>query len=454
MLNINPLAALKSTFGRRKSTASRLYHIKSGPLAQARENVRRVHRQVADFERSCARRELDERHPTLRYVRGFFAAVRHHEKALSGYNEDNVEAHDSLEQATNHLIEAVSTYSTLDPSEFQAQLGVALLSAVRGLNCREAFAQYQADLKAVTEDRLGRAVQREKVKTEGYTDRKGKEHSPAEIAARAERGRQCSAMPGGRDVALESRTSAGGRGLQNEAATNASMRSLQDASARWRRRNPTRWRDDIIAVHGVDAVPPRGATLSPNGFLVCSYISQGLQFPPTWDRNEIVRIVAYCRERNNVPERDQSDFGTYVSPNCGGWEVHPPVHMRRPLKMSGDPMRVYCPETRSCVFSDKDVAVTAYEKFMAPSTSNDERKKMLTVPLEAFTCAYCDHRPFGRICDRVKHEKHYCKSRPDAPEPSSSEEEESDEDESEEEESEEVVAPPSPKRARFFSWPW
>ena len=83
---------------------------------------------------------------------------------------------------------------------------------------------------------------------------------------------------------------------------------------------------------------------------------------------------------------------------------------------------------------------------------------MLTVPPEAFTCAYCNHRPFGRICDRVQHEKYHCKSRPGSPESSSSDEEESDEDESEEEESEEeeseeVVAPPPPKRSRF-SWLW
>ena len=73
---------------------------------------------------------------------------------------------------------------------------------------------------------------------------------------------------------------------------------------------------------------------------------------------------------------------------------------------------------------------------------------MLTVPPEAFTCAYCNHAPFSRINTRVQHEKYYCKSRPGAPESSSSEEEES-EDEPEDE-SEEVVAPP-PKRARS-SW--
>ena len=121
--------------------------------------------------------------------------------------------------------------------------------------------------------------------------------------------------------------------------------------------------------------------------------------------------------------------------------------------MRGDPKEIYCATTRCFTFTDKDEADVAFEKFMASSTSNEERKAMLTVPPEAYTCVYCNHAPFTRIGHRVNHEKYHCKSRPDAPESSSSEEEESDEDESEEEELEEVAAPP-PKRARFFSWPW
>ena len=177
MFTVRPLKALCASWSGSKAKSRHFERIKGGALAEARANVKYVHRQVADFEASCARRELDERHRTLRYVRGFFAAVRHHEKALTGYSEDNVEAHDSLEQATNHLIEAVSAYSTLDPSEFQAQLGVAMLSAVRGLNCAEAFAQYQADLKAVTEDRLGRAAFFKQRSEEGYVDVNGAKHS-------------------------------------------------------------------------------------------------------------------------------------------------------------------------------------------------------------------------------------------------------------------------------------
>ena len=94
------------------------------------------------------------------------------------------------------------------------------------------------------------------------------------------------------------------------------------------------------------------------------------------------------------------------------------------------------------------------EKFLAPSTSDDERKAMMRMPREAFICAHCgkgwlDRRQSqGTRCSaRAKHERS-CAERS-----SSSEEEESEEEESEEEEAEEVAAPP-PKRARFFSWPW
>jgi len=136
MLNINPLAALSFTFGRRKSKASRHYHIKSGPLADAREHVRRVHQQVASFERSCKWHEVDESHPTKRIVSGFFAAVRYHEDALTGYSEDNVEAMDSLERVSNDLVAAASTLYAIDPTLYQAKVGVSLLAGVRGLDSK------------------------------------------------------------------------------------------------------------------------------------------------------------------------------------------------------------------------------------------------------------------------------------------------------------------------------
>ena len=159
MWNSNLLAAIRASWtGSSKAKSSHFYHIKSGTLAEARENVKRVHDQVARFERSCARRELDETHPTKRIVNGFFAAVRHHERALTGYSEDDVEAMDSLEHASNDLVTAASTLYAIDPSLYQAKVGVSLLAGVRGLDSKEAFEQYLADLKAVAEDRRERAA--------------------------------------------------------------------------------------------------------------------------------------------------------------------------------------------------------------------------------------------------------------------------------------------------------
>ena len=87
MLKSNPLAALTSTFGRRKGKASRLSQRKGGPLADARANVDRVHTQVRELERSCEWHKLAESHPTKRIVSGFFAAVR-----LHGPAEDRLQA--------------------------------------------------------------------------------------------------------------------------------------------------------------------------------------------------------------------------------------------------------------------------------------------------------------------------------------------------------------------------
>ena len=94
------------------------------------------------------------------------------------------------------------------------------------------------------------------------------------------------------------------------------------------------------------------------------------------------------------------------------------------------------------------------EKFLAPSTSDDERKAMMRMPREAFICAHCgkgwlDRRQSqGTRCSaRAKHERS-CAERS-----SSSEEEESEEEESEEEEESGYVVAPPPKRVRS-SWSW
>ena len=103
-MNIKPLAALSSTFGRRMGKDSRLKTIKGGALADARANVQRVHLQVANFEVSCARRGVDETDETIRCVDGFFAAMHHHENALTEYSEENVEAMDLLERASGRTV--------------------------------------------------------------------------------------------------------------------------------------------------------------------------------------------------------------------------------------------------------------------------------------------------------------------------------------------------------------
>ena len=143
--------------------------------------------------------------------------------------------------------------------------------------------------------------------------------------------------------------------------------------------------------------------------------------------------------------------GCHVAhPARNGWRVWPGQRLWKRLGVVG--RQLYCKSTRSCVFSDKDEAVAAYEKFMAPSTSDVERKAMLYQPPEAYTCAHCGQTFKGRnrVCSRQNHER-TCKEQSS----SSSEEEESDEDESEEEEPEEAVEPPPPKRVRFCEWwPW
>ena len=232
------------------------------------------------------------------------------------------------------------------------------------------------------------------------------------------------------------------------------MRSEQDRKAEQARRNPHRLRDAINAAHKERNAPPppSGAKRVMGGYKVRSYlVPQGELNPATWDLGEIKRRMAKFRKQTGVPELDRSKFGTHVRKDKGGWRVVPPVAVLRKLRLEGK--AVYNVETRSCTFLDKDEADTVYEKFMAPLTSDDERKAMLHQPEEAFICVYCDHAPWKTIHARVMHETYYCKSRPGAPESSSSEEEES-EDESEDDEPEEVVAPP-PKRVRFCEWwPW
>ena len=381
---------------------------------------------------------------------------------LSGFIPEDNATMDTLQHAMFDVDDAANAYGDAldddgaldvpDARAFAKHVAVSKLAAIRGLDSKEAYAAFLKHVDVVAEWRRERAAFFKERREEGYTDRQGKEHSPAEIASKKEREAARRADP------MASRTSATGFGLGDEESNNKSMRREQDRKVRALQRNPHRQRDAVDAVHKERNAPPPppGADRVVGGYKARSYlVPQGEPNPATWDRAEIERRVAEFRERTGVPELDRTEYGTHVRRKGDGWKVKPPVAMRRPLKMTGDPKEIYCAETRSFIFSDKDEADVALEKFMASSTSDDERKKMLYQPPEAVTCAYCDHAPWKTIQARVMHEKYHCKSRPDAPESSSSssEEEESDEDESEEVEPEEAVAPP-PKRARFFSWPW
>ena len=375
-----------------------------------------------------------------------------------GGDEATLEA---LEAARDTVLLASEDFQKLpDANQFVRTAAVAKLSAIRGLETKEQIQEYLKDVDVVVNWRLGRSEHAQTVKDEGYTDANGKEYLPADLAEKAERGRQRDAEPGGRAVALASRTSTGGHGLQNEEANKESMRRQQDRSVRARQRNPHRQRDAVDAEHKERNAPPppQGAKRSVGGYVARDYLVPPDELnPATWDRAEIERRVAEFRERLGVPEIDPNVYGTYVRPDGDGYTVKPPERLWRRARVKT--RLLYYPKTRSFIFPEKDEAVTAYEKFMAPSTSDVERKKMLTVPPEAKICAYCDHKPFGRIVDRVLHEKYYCKSRPGVQSSSSSSSSSSEEDEPEEEEEEEsevdepeeVVAQP-PKRARFLGF--
>ena len=137
MFTVRPLKALCASWsGSSKAKSRHFERIKGGALAEARANVKRVHTQVWALERSCEWHEVDESHPTKRIVSGFFAAVRYHEDALTGYSEDNVEAMDSLERVSNDLVAAASTLYAIDPTLYQAKVGVSLLAGVRGLDSK------------------------------------------------------------------------------------------------------------------------------------------------------------------------------------------------------------------------------------------------------------------------------------------------------------------------------
>ena len=369
---------------------------------------------------------------------------------LSGFIPEDNATMDTLQNAMFDVDDAANAYGAAldddgaldvpDARAFAKHVAVSKLAAIRGLDSKSAYAAFLKHVDVVAEWRRERAAWLKKRREEGYTDTKGVKRSPADVAAIAERSAARHADP------MASRLGPGGQGLQDTAANDASMRLKQDRSDAWNRDRRGEQRDAIDAAHKARNAPPppHGAERRLGGYAVGSWlVPPGEPNPPTWDHDKITRRVAEFRERTGVSELDRSSWGSYVFDNGDAWRVTPPIAELRKLRVKE--RAVYNPVTRSVNFPVKDEAVAALEKFLAPSTSDVERKAMFTVPPEAFTCAYCDHKPWKRITHRVNHEKYHCKSRPDVPESSSSEEEES-----EEEESEEVVAPP-PKRARFFS---
>ena len=419
--------------------------------AASLENVRRVSKEVRDLLRRNTEKEL---RPEMRASHRFYDDIIKLQDRLDMTEDDDETTLEALEAARDTVFEASEDFQKLpDVNRFVRTAAVAKLSAIRGLETKDQIQQYLEDVDVLVNWRLGRAEHAQKVKDEGYTDRKGKERSPAELAAKAERDAARRANP------MASRLSPVGQGRQDAATNSASMRSLQDRRIEKGRRQ----RKAIKRAHAARNAepPPPGAFRHVDGYIVQPHIAQELfnpaDNPATWNRPEIERRVAEFRERNGVPELDRNVYGTYVSPKGDGYEVQPPVRMRRLLRMKGDPKQIYCAETRSGKFPDKNEADVALEKFMSPSTSDDERKAMLRRPREAFICAHCGRdffKGWGKdegkcLVARQSHER-LCPERSSS---SSSEEEESDEDESEEEESEEVVAPPPPKRSRF-SWLW
>ena len=459
------------SFVSKRAPRKTIYHIKMGNHLHSLRVLKRVHTEISNMVSRYKDNSVKD--PKRRIVLRLGEDLRKLCDGLDGSDEADNETMDRLELAACGVRNAAREYGAkledgvpLDVPNaraFAEKCAVTKLAAIRGLDSKEAYAAFLKHVDVVAEWRRERAAFFKERREEGYTDRQGKKHSPAEIAAKAEHGRQRDADPTGRDVSLASRTSAGGRGLQDTEANDESMRETQDRRARRRARDPHRQRTAIDAAHAARNAlpPPTGAERHVDGYIVCSYIAQGQQQRPTWSHAEIVGRVADLRERNGVPELDRSKFGTHVHEVDSGWRVRPPARLLRPLKLKDTTTSIYCPETRSCAFPDEDEAVVAYEKFMAPSTSNDERKAMMHLPRDAFICAHCGGRFFSkkqsagvRMRTRQNHERS-CAERSSSSEEEESDEdeseEESDEDDSEEDETEEVVTPP-PKRSRF-SWP-
>ena len=379
---------------------------------------------------------------------------------LSGFIPEDNATMDTLQHAMFDVDDAANAYGAApddgaldvpDARAFAKHVAVSKLAAIRGLDSKEAYAAFLKHVDVVAEWRRERAAFFKQRREEGYVDANGRKHSPAEIAARAVSDAARRADP------MASRLSKTGFGLGDEESNNASMRKLQDSSIK----NARRQRDAIKAAHAARNAkpPPKGAFRHVGGYIVQPHIAQELynpaDNPPTWDHDEITRRVAEFRERSGVHELPPRETKKYVHEiEGGGWKVEPSKTVLRKLQVKE--RAVYNEATRSGKFLEKAEADVVIEKFLAPSTSDVERKAMMRRPREAFICAHCGSDFFkgkgkdeGKCLNARQTHERYCTG------PSSSEEEDTDEDESEEEDPEEAVEPPPPKRARFYEWwPW
>ena len=396
---------------------------KGGAHAESLRVVRRVNKEITCLLLRGREPEEKGRREKHRILKRFQKDVIKLLDGLDGCIPEDNATFDALQGAAFATSDAATAYAAPlddgvpldvpDARAFAEHVAVAKLAAIRGLDSKAAFEAFLEHVDVVVEWRRRLAAHAQKVKKEGYTDGNGVKHTAQDVAEKAERAAAGYADP------MASRLGPGGLGLQDEATNTASVRAERSRKALASQINPHRQRDAVIAAHAPGTVAPAGAGLCVGGFAVLGGIACGLPNPPTWDRGEVVQRVADYREPNGVAQLTPSEHGAYLTPLDDGFIVQPPKSLI-PRKCNAR-NSLYCAATRSHKFSDESTAVAALEEFMAQSTSVERRREMMKVQREAYVCLYCDHKRFGRICDRVQHENRFCASRPGAaPEQSSS----------------------------------
>jgi len=204
-------------------------------------NVERVSTEVRDLLRRNTEKEL---RAEVRASHRFYDDIIKLQDCLDMTEEGDEATLEALEAARDTVLEASEEFQKLpDANRFVRTAAVAKLSAIRGLETKDQIQKYLEDVDVVVNWRLGRAEHAQTVKDEGYTDRHGVEHSPAEIASKKERD------DAGRADPMARRRSAKGHGLQDTAANDASMRREQEQARALLRPHPHRQRDAVDAAH-------------------------------------------------------------------------------------------------------------------------------------------------------------------------------------------------------------